>query len=235
MNRLQITQSIVLVLWFSTFTSAAPPQRTHDITIDDLFTLGWLTECATSRDGRYIAFTQGRWLESADDRKKDVWLIDANDESTRRLTFDRANDHRLQWSRDNREIYFLGQRSRPGEKSPPYDGTIQVWRIGLDGGVPLAVTRQAGGVATFVLSADTKSLFYTTNSDKRSGGEWAGIKSAFSKIHYGGGWEYSTSVYKLNLEDWRIAKVCQTRGAVHDEFDLCVSASRPTNQALQRV
>lgn len=49
----------VLLLWqLSGVLQAAPPAPTHQITVDDLFTLGFLTECATSPDGTQVAFVQ---------------------------------------------------------------------------------------------------------------------------------------------------------------------------------
>ena len=41
--------------------AADPPARTHDIEVEDYFTLAGITGCAISPDGRYPAYTELRW------------------------------------------------------------------------------------------------------------------------------------------------------------------------------
>src|SRR4051812_11016795 len=147
-----------LVLFFAPIVRAEAPHRTHDITVEDYFTVSGIVQHAISPDGKYVAYAEARWQKSTNDRKADLWVVEVDSKKVRRLTFDRANDAFPRWSPDNKTIYFLGRRKREGEKQPPYDGSAQVWRVGRDGGKPFAVTRVAGGVQAFDLAPDGESL-----------------------------------------------------------------------------
>src|SRR5207302_258566 len=127
-----------------------------------------------------IAYTEGRWQESTDDRKSDLWVYEQG--VTRRLTSDRANDRMPQWDGDGHFIYFLGNRKREGEKHPPYDGKAQVWRMGV-GGTPEAVTRVEGGVDAFVAGADGQSLYYLVHREKVQD-DWAGLRQKHKHLEY---------------------------------------------------
>src|SRR5262249_27923890 len=138
---------------------AVVPQRDHDITVDDYFTQADLFHSALSPGGKYVAYTEGRWKKSTDDRKTDLWVVGCASRQTRRLTFDRASDRNPQWSPDDQTIYFAGNRKREGEKQPPYNGKPQVWRVAVGGGEPQAVTRLVDGIDQFELAHDGKSLY----------------------------------------------------------------------------
>ena len=56
------------------------------------------------------------------------------------------------WSRDGRRVYFASRRS----------GKYEVWKVQLDGGEPVQVTRNGGHVA--LESVDGKSVYYTKYS-----------------------------------------------------------------------
>src|SRR5205085_2797959 len=112
----------LLLLLLPSFLHAADPERNHDITVDDYFTLSNLFEIAMSPDGKHVAYTEGRWQQSTDDRKTDLWLTATQDGAVRRLTSDRAGDHSVRWAPDSKTVYFLSARKREGENRPPLDG-----------------------------------------------------------------------------------------------------------------
>src|SRR5688500_16222723 len=116
---------------------AAAADRTHDVTPDDYFPLAAVTQFAVSPDGLHVPYCEGRWQQSTDDRKTDLWVVGTGEKPVpRRLTFDRANDRNPKWSADGKTVYFLGNRKRGEEKAAPYDGKTQVWQIDLAGGDP---------------------------------------------------------------------------------------------------
>src|SRR4051812_12726994 len=82
----------------------ASAQRTHDVTIDDYFTLASPLEIAAGPDGKRVAYTDARWQKSTNDRKAELWVTDGS--RSRRLTFDRAGVRSPQWAADGRHIYF---------------------------------------------------------------------------------------------------------------------------------
>ena len=101
--------------------------------VDDLVRLDRVSDPQLSPDGRYVAFTVHETDLDADKRRADLWLLDldADKAEPRHLTRDPANDTNPRWSPDSRNIYFLSTRS----------GSSQVWRLSLDGGEAMQVTR----------------------------------------------------------------------------------------------
>ena len=112
----------------------AQPARTHDVTIDDYFTLSVLTASRIAPDGKLVAYSEGRWQQSTGDRKSDFWLVNTSSGKPRRLTFDRSNPRDYAWTADSKALYFLANRKRDGDKGPPYDGKAQVWRYDIGSG-----------------------------------------------------------------------------------------------------
>jgi dipeptidyl aminopeptidase/acylaminoacyl peptidase len=194
---------------------AEAPKRDHDITVDDYFTQADIFDAALSPDGRYVAYSEGRWQKSTGDRKTDLWLVGANRSKPRRLTFDRANDRQPQWGPDSRVVYFAGNRKREGEKRPPYDGKTQVWRFSPNSDRPQAVTRVVGGVELFALAPDGRSLYYTTKKEATSG-EWKELREQFKDIEYGHGVNSFSRVWKLDLDNWRTQKVIDANRVIRE-------------------
>jgi len=217
MSRLRLAPAglaIVLLLMASSLR-AGEPARTHDITIDDYFTLAFVPEQEISPDGKSVAYAEGCWQSSTNDRKVDLWMADVGTGEATRLTFDRAGYSGLQWSPDSQQIYFVAARKRDGASEPPRDGKTQVWRLPLGGGEPLAVTRVPDGIDRFGITGDGRTLFYTT-SRQEAGGEWKSLRQQFDKVQYGHGQDVFTEIYKLDLRNWRVEKVTTLKKAVSE-------------------
>ena len=168
---------LIAVLVLMTPAVAGEPARTHNVTLDDYFTLAFITEQAISPDGRLVAYAEGRWQASTNDRKADLWLANAETGEATRLTFDRAGYNSLQWAPDSTQLYFAAARKREGATGPPYDGKTQVWRLPVGGGEPLAVTQVPGGIDRFGITGNGRSLFYVT-SRQEAGGPWTALAPA---------------------------------------------------------
>jgi dipeptidyl aminopeptidase/acylaminoacyl peptidase len=203
---------------------AQAPARTHDITVDDYFTQADLFSVALAPDGQHVAYTEGRWQKSTDDRKTDLWVVRCKDGQARRLTFDRASDRAPQWDGDSRHIYFLGNRKREGEKQPPYDGKTQVWRISFDGGTPQAVTRVEGGVDMLALAREANVLYYVKHAE-HVGGPFKKLREQFKHIEYGHGVNQFSQVWKLDLNSWREEKVIDAQRVIK-EMDVTPDGQR---------
>ncbi|MBI3823686.1 MAG: S9 family peptidase [Planctomycetes bacterium] len=173
------------------------------ITIDDYFTQADLFGIAYSPN--HVAYSEGRWRESSDDRKTDLWIAPTSGGKPRRLTADRAGDRAPQFAGGT--LYFLGNRKRDGEKHPPYDGKTQVWTVSLEGqGTPRAVTRVEGGIEAYEISRDGKSLYYLVHVDKIED-DWAGLRAKYSKLEYGHGQNRIGQIWRLDIEADRAEKV----------------------------
>ncbi|HTN04885.1 MAG TPA: prolyl oligopeptidase family serine peptidase, partial [Planctomycetaceae bacterium] len=101
------------------------------------------------------------------------------------------------------------------ETTAPYNGKQQVWRIGVDGGEPFAVTRLDDNVGSFLLSDDGAFLYYTQASEQTDD-DWKSLRSSHKSLQYGHGVTKFTQVWRLDLTTWRAEKVIDDRRVVTD-------------------
>ena len=197
--------TIIVLACAVSVACAAPPERTHEITVDDYLTVHLITDCATSPDGSHVAFTELRWGEHDEPRSTDLWVVGTESPRPLRLTFEPSNDDSPQFSPDGQHLYFVSKRNRGGKK-PPYDGSKQVWVIGLHPGESLPVTHVKGGIEQYQLSEDGRTLYYTKEGEEAER-EWKDLRKKYSDIKFGDGPVKYTELWKLDLESWRAEKV----------------------------
>ena len=80
-----------------------------------------------SPDGRYLAFGSNRTGNG------DIYILDLQSSSLRRLTFDDANEQLDAWSRDGKWIYFTSN-------SRDISGMNDIFRVAASGGTPMQVS-----------------------------------------------------------------------------------------------
>jgi dipeptidyl aminopeptidase/acylaminoacyl peptidase len=222
----RIHRAIAALLGAAAAVAVAPAaERSHDITIDDYFTIAVINECRLSPDGRLVAYAEMRWNPPAEKRNTDLWLVSAAGGAAQRLTFDPAADTSPRWSPDGRWIYFASAPKREGAKEPPENGETQVWRIaipdGEDGGAvepagsPQAVTRVTGGIERFELSADGRTLYYSCVVDAKDE-DFAGLRSKFGAVSYGYGARKASELWALDLQTWRSEKLLAPDRVIRD-------------------
>lgn len=207
---------------------ADQPQRTHQITYDDYFTLTVLTAPVVSPDGKSIIYNDMRWNPPEDKRNNDLWVVGVDGNDLRRLTFDPANDHDATFTPDGKTIYFLSNRKRAGENDPPWNGKTQVWRMALAGGEATAVTTIADGVSGFALTKDGKTLYYSVDGEADDG-PFAKVRKQFPKLEYGLDKRATTTIHVLDLTTWRSREVVSPDRYVR-EF-----AVSPTGQRIAMI
>ena len=193
---------------------AAELERTHQITIDDYFTQGFVTECVISPAGDRVAYVERRFQQPDEPTNTDIWLVDATTRQIQRLTFDLANDRQPRWSPDGKTIYFLSNQKREAEKSPPYNGTVQVWSLEIATGRMVPLTRVADGVDNYQVSTDGKTLYYTT-SRKHLQDEWKNLKKDFADLTYGDGVHQVSALWKIDLASFRATVVSDQNRYIH--------------------
>ncbi len=182
------------------------PQRSHGITPDDYFTLAAITEVALSPDGTMATFIEQRWEPPEPTRNSDLWVVEVANGTARRLTFDRAQEAAPRWSADGKVIYYTADATRPGDDTPPFDGTTQVWRMAPGGGEPHPVTRVAGGIGRFDLAGDGSALFFSTATTLVDG-PFQELRRLFPDVEYGHGVTPFDAVNRLDLTTWRVTEV----------------------------
>lgn len=190
-------------------------ERTHEITIDDYFTLAVMGTCTVSPDGEGIAYTEVRWEPPEEKRNTDLWVVNAETRESTRLTFDKAADSAPTWSPDGQWLYFTSNRSRAGEESPPYDGSKQVWRMTPKGGEPSTVTRVKDGIDSYQLSHDGRTLYYTV-SDEVVDDAWKELRENYKSLTYGHGVTNFSQLWKLDLTTWRATKLVDEKRVVRE-------------------
>src|SRR5580765_7000555 len=151
MQRISIAAVTFAFLAFLPHASAQDVQRTHDVTIDDYFSMSIITASAISPDAKQVAYAEARWQESTGDRKSDLWMVNVQTGKSTKLTADRCNPRGFIWSGDSKAIYFLANRKAILEKNAPLDGKTQVWRMGASGDLK-AITEVEGGVEAFAIT-----------------------------------------------------------------------------------
>ena len=198
--------------------SAAPgdgPARDHVIVPEDYFTLATITACSVSPKGHYAAYVESRWGEGKEGRKNDLWVVELDTKKRTRLTFDGFGAAHPLWSPDEGWIYFTGKTARPGAKKPPFDGTVQVFRVSPEGGEPFPVTREKDGVKGFDLARDGKTLYYLF-SKKTYAPEWKALREKYAGLRYGHGVTRFNGIKRLDLEGWRTKEVLAPKRVIHE-------------------
>ncbi len=198
--------------------TAGPPSRTHDITVEDYFTLAVAGEAVIAPDGRFVAYTDARWDEALDGRNTDLWVVSTEAQGgshpRRRLTFDDAADESPAWSADGRWVYFTSSRKAGDGDKPPFNGKAQVWRVPAEGGPEAPVTREKEGIDAFEISRDGRTLYYTVGHEVVEEGPFKELREKFDTVTYGHGTVTTSQLWKLDLESWRAEKLIDSKRVV---------------------
>jgi dipeptidyl aminopeptidase/acylaminoacyl peptidase len=179
-------------------------QTNQSITIDDYFSLSYVSSCAISPSGTYTAWTEGRWDEDLDKRNTDIWIVNQETrwQAPLRLTFDKAYDGSLQWGNNDEWLYFSSRRGSKGDDLPR-NGKKQVWRVKPDGSQRMAVTRLAGGVEDWKVSADGKNVYYVTSDESHIDDDWKSLRKEHNDLEYGHGLVDYSTLRVLHLPTWK--------------------------------
>ncbi len=202
---------------------AQTPERTHEITVDDYLTVNLITDCATSPDGKHVAYTELRWAEHDEARATHLWVVNTETQRPQRLTFEQVSHESPQWAPDGQHLYFMTKRKH-GDKKPPYDGTKQVWMMSTHPEEPFPVTRVKGGVEAYQLSQDGRTLYYAREGEEAEQ-EWKELRKKYGDIKFGYGAVKYTELWKLDLESWREEKVVAPKRVIL-EFRVSPDESR---------
>ena len=110
-----------------------------------------------SRDGRFLAYEdrkggENQWRKHhTSSVARDVWIYDVRAGTHRQLTTFAGEDRNPVWAPDDRALLYLSEAS----------GTLNVHRVGVDGGAPQQLTRFAGAPVRFLSSATDGTLAFS--------------------------------------------------------------------------
>lgn len=113
----------------------APVQETHPFTVHDMLAMDRISDPQPSPDGKRIAFSVSVTDLDANKRRSDIWLMNADGSQARALTTHPASDVNPRWL-DATTLVFLSSRG----------GSMQVWKLAIDGGEALPLTSFPLGV-----------------------------------------------------------------------------------------
>jgi len=202
----------------------APAQNdTTPITIDDYFSIAWVSQVAISPQGDQVAWVEGRWDETIDRRQMDLWVTSVNQSKSKRLTFERSGISTVQWGEDGL-IWFSSSRGEQGG-DPPLNRKKQIWTIDPNDGTQHAVTHLEDGVDLWVVSKDGNALWYTQRRDLKPEDPWTELRSEFDELHYGEGPIKTSTLWKLDLNTWRTKEIYDPERVI-TYFDVTPSGER---------
>ncbi len=187
---------------FSLTSQATTVERTHNITNDDFFTIANMSNVQLSPNGKQAIWLESRWDKELNKAQRDLWLVDTKTRQTQRLTFTNESESTPHWSPDGQYIYYLGKQTREDKKAP-YNGKSQVFRLSLQGGEAVPMTKESEGVSAFQLSGDGANLFFLTNKKTIEKDIWADMRANHSAPNYGHGEVTTNPLYKLDLNHYQ--------------------------------
>ena len=133
---------------------------------------------AISPDARWVLYTRTvrDWNDAQLRTKTHIWRVRIDGTGERQLTFGDANTTSPEWFPDGTRLAFLAQRAPAapgsaagGDSEGPGN---QIFIMYTDGGEAWQATRHDGGVSSFAISPDGKTILFTaqdplTTDDRR--------------------------------------------------------------------
>jgi len=191
-------------------------ERTHTVTPADYASLVSIGEVAMIPAGTSCIFSLQTWDRHDDSRRSDLWKVFAGGGSRPiQLTFDRANDRKIRTARDG-TVYFLGNRKRAAETSPPYDGTTQIWSIKFDGTHFRPVTRVPGGIADYDYAIDADQIVYTVHRSQTDPDPFSSLRAQHAQVEYGHGRRLVSVLKQLDLTTQRTTTLAEPQRFIRE-------------------
>ncbi|HEX8730085.1 MAG TPA: S9 family peptidase [Ktedonobacterales bacterium] len=115
------------------------------LTVEDYWTLRFLTDMRLSPDGQRIAYTVRSADQTANEFRSAIWLLDVRSGAARQLTAGEKRDTSPRWSPDGQSLAFVSDRE---------DDTAQLYLLRLDGGDARRLTLTRRGASEPFWSPD---------------------------------------------------------------------------------
>ncbi|MFN0243614.1 MAG: prolyl oligopeptidase family serine peptidase [Planctomycetota bacterium] len=110
---------------------SVPALETHPFGIGDMLAMDRISDPQVSPDAQWVAFTLRTTDLEANKGRTDIWIAKVDGSASKRLTEHEAADTSPRWLPDGKSLVFLSTRS----------GSSQVWKIAVDGGEPMQLSR----------------------------------------------------------------------------------------------
>ncbi|MDW7679013.1 MAG: S9 family peptidase [bacterium] len=127
-------------------------QGSHPITVEDLFSLGRLSDLQLSSDGKWISYTVKFYDMETNKNNSDIWLVSHDGEKIIQLTDNPAADYGAKWHPFDQKIAFVSTRS----------GTPQIYLTSVAENNPKQLTNISTGANGIVWSPDGKYIAFSS-------------------------------------------------------------------------
>ena len=135
----------------ASLASIAFAQEQHGFSVDDMLAMQRISDPQVAPDGQWVAFNLRSTDLVANRGRTDVWVMRADGSALRQMTANDAGDSNARWMPDSKSLVFLSTRS----------GSSQIWRMPLDGGEPLQLSKFALDVGNLCVFPDGERLLFT--------------------------------------------------------------------------
>lgn len=132
---------------------AEPAAARHPLTVEDLWAVQRVGDPQVSPDGRTLAFTVTAYDMAKNAGNSDLWLMPTGGGRPRRLTQYERADHTPRWLPDGSGLLFISTRS----------GDPQVWRLPIEGGDAVQVTKMPTGVTGFAVGGKGREILVASD------------------------------------------------------------------------
>ena len=136
---------IVLICLFSLVSNV---QATRPFTVNDMVAMERIGDAQPSPDGSKVVFSVKIMDLEANSGHTNLWMAATDGSGSRQLTSHSAGDFSARWANDT-TLFFLSTRS----------GSVQVWRLSLEGGEAIQVTDLPLDVESLVIGPDATALY----------------------------------------------------------------------------
>lgn len=115
-----------------------------------MWKLGRLSDMQLSPNGESIIYGVTWYDVAANKGNRDIYKLDRNAESPRKLTDTKVSENNAIWRPDGKKIGYLSAES----------GSMQIWEMGLNGENKQQISNIEGGVNGFAYSPDLTHIVY---------------------------------------------------------------------------
>jgi len=143
---------------------------TRSMTIEDLYTLKFLSRPRVSPDGQHVAFVVTHIDDGRHEYRSALWLASTTDASIKQFTSDYAQLSSLAWSPDGRWLAFVSDRTSELPASKDHQeqqklgkGKSQIWLLPTDGGEAHQLTFMEHGASSPVWSPNGQTLLFSAS------------------------------------------------------------------------
>ncbi len=134
------------------------------ITIEDLYSMQFLSRPRIAPDGQRVAFVTTTIDASKHEYRSSIWVAPVNGGEAQRFTSGTANASSPVWSPDSRWLAFVSERESEAtgkDAKKQGKGKPQIWLLPVGGGEARQLTFMEHGAASPVWSPDSKRLLFS--------------------------------------------------------------------------